>query len=290
MLKPLPGSRKSRKRVGRGLGSGGRTCGRGNSGQNSRSGSGHRTPGFAGGQTPLHLRLPKIGKCKAPREGRRLPVLINLGRIQDLIDKGRLDATKPITLKSFYDAGIKDTGWDGIKVCARQGYMFASRVIILATQFSQAAINVIEGLGGACISIFYTREGMKALCKPELWDKEGTVKFLPPERTRERLYYSDFDKNRGYLNPQLRDKLPLVFSLTPEAMRYKFEEKYVLPDGWWRLAIPEPIDKAKIAREAFEEGMIEWKASQQQKLKETQKTGTKPAALVGDGEKCKQKD
>ena len=60
-LKPATGSRKSRRRVGRGNGSGvGKTCGRGNNGQRSRSGGGVRV-GFEGGQMPLQRRLPKIG-------------------------------------------------------------------------------------------------------------------------------------------------------------------------------------------------------------------------------------
>ncbi len=60
-LKPAPGSGKTRKRVGRGTGSGyGKTCGKGHKGQKSRSGGGVR-PGFEGGQMPLQMRLPKFG-------------------------------------------------------------------------------------------------------------------------------------------------------------------------------------------------------------------------------------
>jgi len=60
-LAPAPGSRKARKRVGRGVGSGqGKTAGRGTKGQNSRSGGGVR-PGYEGGQMPIHRRLPKRG-------------------------------------------------------------------------------------------------------------------------------------------------------------------------------------------------------------------------------------
>ncbi len=60
-LHPAPGSRRARKRVGRGPGSGnGKTAGRGHKGRNSRSGAG-RTPGYEGGQMPLQRRLPKVG-------------------------------------------------------------------------------------------------------------------------------------------------------------------------------------------------------------------------------------
>lgn len=60
-LSPAPGSTKARKRVGRGIGSGwGKTCGSGHKGQKSRSGA-SVSPGFEGGQMPLHMRLPKFG-------------------------------------------------------------------------------------------------------------------------------------------------------------------------------------------------------------------------------------
>lgn len=101
--------------MGRGIASSGRTCGRGHSGQNSRSGP-KRVPGFAGGQTPLHLAIPKIGKPSGV--DKRLLVLVNLGRVERLIRTGRIDPAKPITIKTLYDAGIKDCP-DGIKICAR---------------------------------------------------------------------------------------------------------------------------------------------------------------------------
>jgi ribosomal protein L15 len=105
--------------VGRGINMG-RTCGRGNSGQNSRSGGRRRTPGFAGGQTPLHLAIPKIHH-PPPMKDKRDFVLINLGRIQELIQKRMIDLVKckhVITLKELYDAGIRDAP-DGVKICAR---------------------------------------------------------------------------------------------------------------------------------------------------------------------------
>lgn len=61
-LKPAPGARKERVRVGRGIGSGlGKTCGRGHKGQYARTGKGKVKPGFEGGQMPLQRRLPKVG-------------------------------------------------------------------------------------------------------------------------------------------------------------------------------------------------------------------------------------
>ena len=84
-----PGARKTRKRIGRGIGSGtGKTGGRGGKGQTARSGV--RIKGFEGGQMPLHRRLPKRG-FKNTMFARKLNE-VNLGRIQAAIDAGRLDA------------------------------------------------------------------------------------------------------------------------------------------------------------------------------------------------------
>src|SRR5213079_3515046 len=91
-LKPAKGSRKSRVRVGRGIGSGlGKTAGRGQKGQKSRSGV--SVFGFEGGQMPLHMRIPKRGFnnifAKDYAE-------VNLGLVQKALDAGKLDAKKDI--------------------------------------------------------------------------------------------------------------------------------------------------------------------------------------------------
>ena len=84
-----PGARKTRKRIGRGIGSGkGKTGGRGGKGQTARSGV--RIKGFEGGQMPLHRRLPKRG-FKNIKFARKLNE-VNLGRVQAAIDAGKLDA------------------------------------------------------------------------------------------------------------------------------------------------------------------------------------------------------
>ena len=83
-----PGARKKRMRIGRGIGSGkGKTGGRGVKGQKARSGV--RIKGFEGGQMPLHRRLPKRGFNNS--FARKLNE-INLGRVQEAIDAGKLDA------------------------------------------------------------------------------------------------------------------------------------------------------------------------------------------------------
>src|ERR1700689_5963463 len=97
------GSRKKRMRVGRGIGSGkGKTAGRGGKGQTARSGV--RIKGFEGGQMPLHRRLPKRG-FNNTAFARKLNE-INLGRLQEAIDAGRLDASAKVDVAALFKAGI----------------------------------------------------------------------------------------------------------------------------------------------------------------------------------------
>src|SRR5580704_7995233 len=108
-----PGARKSRKRIGRGIGSGkGKTGGRGGKGQTARSGV--RIKGFEGGQMPLHRRLPKRG-FKNTMFARKLNE-VNLGRIQAAIDAGTLDAAAKTDAAALLKAGIIRRAKDGVKL------------------------------------------------------------------------------------------------------------------------------------------------------------------------------
>ena len=105
-LRDNPGARKGRVRVGRGIGSGlGKTAGRGQKGQKSRSGV--AVKGFEGGQMPLHMRLPKRGFnnifAKDYAE-------VNLGAVQKLIDAGKLDAKKLLDHDALKAAGLARGG------------------------------------------------------------------------------------------------------------------------------------------------------------------------------------
>src|ERR1700739_4127288 len=96
-----PGARKVRKRIGRGIGSGvGKTGGRGGKGQTARSGV--RLKGFEGGQRPPHRRLPKR-VFKSVMFARKLNE-VNLGRIQEAIDAGKLDAASKIDAAALVSA------------------------------------------------------------------------------------------------------------------------------------------------------------------------------------------
>src|SRR6202167_6848195 len=110
-LSGTPGARKKPKRIGRGIGSGtGKTGGRGGKGQTARSGV--RIKGFEGGQMPLHRRLPKRG-FKNTAFARKLNE-VNLGRLQQAIDAGRLDSTGKIDAAALIKAGVLRRAKDGV--------------------------------------------------------------------------------------------------------------------------------------------------------------------------------
>src|ERR1700755_3537506 len=97
-----PGATKNRMRVGRGIGSGkGKTAGRGVKGQKARTGVSIK--GFEGGQMPLHRRLPKRG-FNTP--GATILNEVNIGRIQQAVDAGKLDAAVPVALEALIAAGV----------------------------------------------------------------------------------------------------------------------------------------------------------------------------------------
>ena len=97
-----PGSSKKRMRIGRGIGSGkGKTGGRGGKGQTARSGV--RIKGFEGGQMPLHRRLPKRGFTNIFKTDYNE---VNLGRIQQAIEAGKLDAGQPVTIDTLIAEGL----------------------------------------------------------------------------------------------------------------------------------------------------------------------------------------
>lgn len=94
-LKPAPGARRERTRVGRGIGSGlGKTAGRGHKGQYARSGKGKVKPGFEGGQMPLHMRLPKVGFRSHKKHETAEVFLYQLDRFEGEVDFAALRAAK----------------------------------------------------------------------------------------------------------------------------------------------------------------------------------------------------
>lgn len=142
-LKDNPGAVRARVRVGRGIGSGkGKTAGRGVKGQKSRSGVAIK--GFEGGQNPIHMRLPKRGFNKPFR---RNFAVVNLGRVQEAIDAGKLDAKAPITAEVLREAGVIRRVRDGVRLLAKGEIKAKAKFEVAGA--SQAAIRAVEAAGGA---------------------------------------------------------------------------------------------------------------------------------------------
>jgi large subunit ribosomal protein L15 len=130
-------------RVGRGIGSGkGKTGGRGVKGQKARTGVAIK--GFEGGQMPLHRRLPKRGFWNPFSVDYNE---VNLGRIQQAVEAGKLDVTASVTLESLIAAGVVTKARDGIKILG-QGELTAKLTFEVAAA-SKSAVAAIEKVGGS---------------------------------------------------------------------------------------------------------------------------------------------
>jgi large subunit ribosomal protein L15 len=137
------GASKNRMRVGRGIGSGkGKTGGRGVKGQKARTGVSIK--GFEGGQMPLHRRLPKRGFNK-PNAIELNEV--NLGRIQQAVEAGKLDTGAPVTNEALFAAGVISKARDGVKILG-VGELKAKLTFQVAGA-SKSAVEAIEKAGGS---------------------------------------------------------------------------------------------------------------------------------------------
>ncbi len=141
-LRDNQGARKSRMRVGRGIGSGkGKTAGRGQKGAKARSGV--SVNGFEGGQMPLHMRIPKRGFnnifAKDYAE-------VNLGLVQKAIDAGKLDAKAVIDHAALKAAGLARGGKDGVRLLGKGAV--TAKLSFSVTGVSKGALEAVEKAGG----------------------------------------------------------------------------------------------------------------------------------------------
>lgn len=137
-IQPALGATQSRKRLGRGVGSGlGKTSGKGHKGQNARSGGGVR-PGFEGGQLPLFRRLPKRGFSNAKFKVRY--AVINLS------DLNKFEDGAVVTPELLKEMGLVKNQLDGIKVLGNG--TLERKLTVKANKFSDVACAEIEKLGG----------------------------------------------------------------------------------------------------------------------------------------------
>ncbi len=142
-LKPRPGARHRRKRLGQGESSGhGKTSGRGGKGQTARSGSSIRI-GFEGGQMPLIRRIPKRGFNNVSHGTRYLPV--------NLEDLNRFDDGTRVDEAALKDAGLANGRADGIKILG-DGEL-TRKLTVAAHAFSASARSKIEAKGGTCETV-----------------------------------------------------------------------------------------------------------------------------------------
>ncbi|MDR3499106.1 MAG: 50S ribosomal protein L15 [Parvibaculum sp.] len=138
-----PGARKSRIRVGRGIGSTkGKTGGRGVKGQKSRTGVAIK--GYEGGQMPIHMRLPKRGFKNIFRLDYNV---INLDKVQAAVDAGKLDAKAKVDVEALVKAGILRRAKDGVRLLA-QGKL-TSKLSFSVAGASEAAKAAVEKAGGS---------------------------------------------------------------------------------------------------------------------------------------------
>jgi large subunit ribosomal protein L15 len=138
-----PGATKERMRVGRGIGSGkGKTGGRGVKGQKARTGVAIK--GFEGGQMPLHRRLPKRGFWNPFSVNYNE---VNLGRIQQAVEAGKLDASAPVTLETLIAAGVLSKPRDGVKILGNGE--LSTKLTFEVAAASKSAVAAIEKAGGA---------------------------------------------------------------------------------------------------------------------------------------------
>ena len=143
-LKPAAGSKFSKKRVGRGPGSGnGKTAGRGNKGAQSRSGYSYKR-GFEGGQMPLHRRVPKRGFNNT--DFRTEYAVVNLDQLE-----ARFDAGATVSPESLRDAGLVNTRNAKIKILARGEVTKA--LTVQAHKFSGKAAEKLAAAGGTAEAI-----------------------------------------------------------------------------------------------------------------------------------------
>ena len=147
-----PGARKTRHRIGRGIGSGsGKTGGRGGKGQTARSGVAIK--GFEGGQMPLHRRLPKRGfnNIFALKLNE-----VNLGRVQSAIDAGKLDPKVEIDAALLVNAGLLRRAHDGVRLLG-MGELKA-KVAFSVWGASKSAVAAVEKAGGSVTILAPARE------------------------------------------------------------------------------------------------------------------------------------
>ncbi|KAH6680404.1 ribosomal protein L18e/L15P [Halenospora varia] len=237
-LSDTPGAYNKRIRRGRGPSSGkGKTSGRGHKGQKQHGSVPAR---FQGGQTPQDIVHGKRG-FENLFSLEMSP--INLNKIQDWIDQGRLDPRKTITVKELVESRCLHGVKDGVKLLARGKEDLKTPINIMVSRASAEAIKTIEDLGGKVVTRYYTKTSIKRLLKGEsestelpLVSNPGAMLSaaeaastsspfmyrLPDPTARKDLEYYRDPAHRGYLSHLLAEgQGPSLFFRTPGTTRRK---------------------------------------------------------------------
>ena len=195
-LKDNPGSRRSRTRVGRVIGSGkGKTAGRGHKGQKSRSGVAIK--GFEGGQMPIHMRLPKRGFNNFTK---KKYTEITTGKLQSYIDSGLLKIDKEITETDFISSCEIKKSPNGFKLLNKGD--LKSKINISISRATKSSIELIQSLGGT-ISILeipktkrnrkVTKKTNKANLKDDSLEDSKALEKDSAENTDDKIESQDED-------------------------------------------------------------------------------------------------
>jgi large subunit ribosomal protein L15 len=173
---------------------------------------------------------------------------INLNRIQEWIDQGRLDPTKPITVKELAKSRCLHGVKDGVKLLARGSEQLRTPIEILVSRASAAAIDAVEAAGGKVVTRFYTPTSVKRVLKGEAensWKPLAagqqnsilstleTFKYrLPDPTSRKDIEYYRDPAHRGYLSHTLKKgQGPSLFFKAPGTKKVQKKVKAALPGG-----------------------------------------------------------
>lgn len=274
-LSDTPGAYSHRIRRGRGPSSGkGKTSGRGHKGQKQHG----KVPAhFNGGQTPDHIvsghhgfknmyvtrEVCTFSEADNHRHAEEMSK-VNLDRIQDWINQGRIDATKPITLKELVKSNAIHGIKDGVKLLARGATALTTPINVVVSRASASAIAAVEKLGGTVVTRYYTSHAIQRILKGKTdpyvsmkWDAEaiplpagmgvdpiqkvkgnGFQYRLPDPSSRKDLEYYRDPAKRGYLSHTRADgDGPSLFfkdpSTTKKRSRVKSGKKVKSENRLW---------------------------------------------------------
>ncbi|KAK7911259.1 hypothetical protein PG985_013740 [Apiospora marii] len=230
-----------RIRVGRGPSAGkGKTSGRGHKGQKQH---GKVNAWFQGGQTPLIRQKGQLGF-----ENLRAPVMseVNLDKLQDWIDAGRIDPTQQITPKELIQSNLIGSIKDGIKLLGRGAEVLKQPIDIIVSRASASAIDAVEKAGGKIVTRYYTKQSIKRLVQGksvntdlplpygaehvqpvlEQVRKAGFFYRLPDPTSRWDVEYYRDPAHRGYLSHQLHpgESPSLFFKVPPSKLKKKVKK------------------------------------------------------------------